>query len=158
MPDEEILAIEKSAFAAWPAAEVERLGGWRLRFNHGVTNRGSSVWPGPDAEAFALSERLDAVERFYTEREARACYQLSPVCDPTHLDGVLEALAGPLADNPRLDGTALIVGHLMNHTGLRAADLLGSPAKDLVQRLLGRTSSAASGKADGLQAQGTRDE
>ena len=87
---EEILAIEKSAFAAWPAAEVERLGGWRLRFNHGVTNRGSSVWPGPDGEAFALSERLDAVERFYTERGARACYQLSPVCDPTHLDGVLE--------------------------------------------------------------------
>jgi GNAT superfamily N-acetyltransferase len=87
---DEILAIEKSAFAAWPAAEIERLGGWHLRFNHGVTNRGSSVWPGPDPEPFALEERLDAVERFYAERGARACYQLSPVCDPAHLDRVLE--------------------------------------------------------------------
>lgn len=87
---EEILAIEKSAFASWPAAEVEKLGGWRLRFNYGVTNRGSSVWPGPDTEPFALTERLDAVERFYAERSGRACYQLTPVCSPSHLDAVLE--------------------------------------------------------------------
>ena len=40
MRDPEVLAIEKVAFEAWPAAEVEALGGWRLRFNHGITNRG----------------------------------------------------------------------------------------------------------------------
>ena len=41
MADPETLAIERVAFDAWPAAEVRVLGGWRLRFNHGVTNRGS---------------------------------------------------------------------------------------------------------------------
>lgn len=28
--------IERLAFDAWPAAEVEEQDGWRLRFNHGV--------------------------------------------------------------------------------------------------------------------------
>lgn len=88
---DEILAIERTAFDAWPAAEVERLGSWRLRFNHGVTNRGSSVWPGPGAREPALEARLDAVERFYAERGALARYQLSPVSDPADLDAVLEA-------------------------------------------------------------------
>jgi len=87
---DEILVIERSAFAAWPAAEVEVLGGWRLRYNHGVTNRGSSVWPGPGEAVQPLDERLDRVERFYAERGALACYQLSPICDPPHLDAVLE--------------------------------------------------------------------
>jgi GNAT superfamily N-acetyltransferase len=88
---DEILAIERTAFAAWPAAEVERLGGWRLRFNHGVTNRGSSVWPGPGPGAPTLEERLDAVEHFYAERGAPARYQLSPVSEPTDLDAALAA-------------------------------------------------------------------
>jgi GNAT superfamily N-acetyltransferase len=90
-PDPEILAIEQAAFDAWPAAEVQALGGWRLRFNHGVTNRGGSVWPGPGESELPLAARIAAVERFYAERGARACYQLSPAADPAGLD---EALAG----------------------------------------------------------------
>jgi GNAT superfamily N-acetyltransferase len=89
--DAEILAIERIAFAAWPAAEVEPLGGWRLRFNHGVTNRGSSVWPGPGPCEAGLAERIETVERFYQERGALACYQLSPAADPPELDAALAA-------------------------------------------------------------------
>ena len=72
MADPEILAIERVAFEAWPAAEVRALGGWRLRFNHGVTNRGSSVWPGPGPCETPLEERFAEVERFYAERSAAA--------------------------------------------------------------------------------------
>ena len=82
MRDPESLAIESVAFDAWPAAEVAALGGWRLRFNHGITNRGSSVWPGPGASELPLDARIDAVERFYAERGAAASYQLSPASDP----------------------------------------------------------------------------
>ena len=91
MADPEILAIERIAFDAWPAAEVRALGGWRLRFNHGVTNRGSSVWPGPGPCGATLAERVTAVEQFYAERGSRACYQLSPAADPPDLDAALAA-------------------------------------------------------------------
>ena len=93
MADPEILAIERVAFDAWPAAEVRALGGWRLRFNHGVTSRGSSVWPGPGAGAGegTLDARIAAVERFYAERGGAACFQLCPAAEPAELDAVLAA-------------------------------------------------------------------
>lgn len=89
----EILAIERAAFETWPAAEAVPLGGWRLRFNHGVTQRGSSVWPGPGASELPLAARIDAVERFYAERGTAAMFQLSPAADPPELDAAL-ALRG----------------------------------------------------------------
>ncbi len=91
MDDAEILAIERAAFETWPAAEVVALGGWRLRFNQGVTQRGSSVWPGPGASELPLGARIDAVERFYTERGAPAMFQLSPAAEPLELDAALAA-------------------------------------------------------------------
>jgi GNAT superfamily N-acetyltransferase len=90
-PDPEILAIERAAFDAWPAAEVATLGGWRLRFNHGVTNRAGSVWPGPGEAPEPLEARIDAVERFYAERGSPACFQLSPAAEPAGLDATLAA-------------------------------------------------------------------
>jgi len=89
--DAEILAIERVAFEAWPAAEAQALGGWRLRFNHGVTSRGCSVWPGPGAADTPLAARIAAVERFYAERGAAASYQISPAADPPELDAALAA-------------------------------------------------------------------
>ena len=93
MANAEILAIERAAFEAWPAAEVVPLGGWRLRFNHGVTQRASSVWPGPGASEIPLAARIHAAERFYAERGAAASFQLSPAADPLELDAAL-ALRG----------------------------------------------------------------
>jgi GNAT superfamily N-acetyltransferase len=91
MRDPEVLAIEKVAFQAWPAAEALALGGWRLRFNHGITNRGSSVWPGPGPCELPLDARIEAVERFYAARGGPACYQLSAASDPPGLDTALAA-------------------------------------------------------------------
>ena len=45
MGEPSVLEIEEAAFHAWPADEVLELSGWRLRFMHGVTHRGNSVWP-----------------------------------------------------------------------------------------------------------------
>ncbi len=84
------LAIERAAFEAWPAAEVQPLGGWRLRHNRGVTNRGNSVWPGPGAGP-GLDERLEIVEAFYRSRGLPALFQLTPVAEPAALDEALES-------------------------------------------------------------------
>jgi GNAT superfamily N-acetyltransferase len=91
MADAEVLAIERAAFAAWPAAEIAALGGWRLRFNHGVTQRASSVWPGPGPADPPLAARVDAVEDWYAARGASALYQLSPAAEPPELEAALEA-------------------------------------------------------------------
>lgn len=53
-----ILQLETLAANAWPAAEVQRLGGWRLRFHHGVTRRANSVWPNLTPSEHALEEQL----------------------------------------------------------------------------------------------------
>ena len=118
MIDPETLAIERAAFDAWPAAEVETLGGWRLRFNHGITNRASSVWPGPGRCELALHTRIAAVERFYAERGGPACFQLSPASDPPDLDDVLAArgyevfapVSVEVADLSRVASAALVTG------------------------------------------------
>lgn len=89
--DADVVAIERAAYEAWPAAEAQALGGWRLRFDRGVTNRGSSVWPGPGAGGPPLAARIEAVERFYAARGAAASYQLSPAVDPPELEAVLAA-------------------------------------------------------------------
>jgi GNAT superfamily N-acetyltransferase len=91
-PGDEITAIERTAFDAWPAAEVRALGAWRLRAMRGVTNRGNSVWMGPEnaLDRAELDARIEAVERFYRERALPALFQLTPLAPPA-LDGALAA-------------------------------------------------------------------
>lgn len=74
---------------AWPPAVVEDLDGWRLRYDHGVTQRANSVWPNEDRGRLSLEERLRAVGAFYRRRELPALYQISPPCLPSDLDAVL---------------------------------------------------------------------
>jgi ribosomal protein S18 acetylase RimI-like enzyme len=81
--------IEQLAFDAWPAAEVERLGGWRLRFNRGVTNRANCVWPNELTGALALDERIARVEAAYRARGLPAKFQITPAAQPRGLDAEL---------------------------------------------------------------------
>lgn len=74
---------------AWPPAVVEDLDGWRLRHDHGVTQRANSVWPNEAGRRLSLERRLRAVEAFYRERKLPARYQISPACLPSDLDAVL---------------------------------------------------------------------
>ncbi len=67
--------IEGLALHARPPAVVEDLGGWRLRYDRGVTQRANSVWPHEARGRLSLKDRLHAVEAFYRERELQVLYQ-----------------------------------------------------------------------------------
>jgi len=87
----EIGAIEACANRAWPAAHVEKLDGWRLRWSDGLTRRGNSVYPLDDSGDMPLGEKLDRVESWYRDRGVGALYQLSPIASPPGLDAALAA-------------------------------------------------------------------
>ena len=78
--------IEELAMDARPAAVVQALDGWRLRFNWGVTSRTNSVWPNEAGDAVPLAERLRIVEDFYAQYGAPAQYQMTPAACPNDLD------------------------------------------------------------------------
>lgn len=84
-----VLEVEERAFRAWPAAEVEELDGWRLRFNVGVTGRANSVWPNAVTGARPLEERLDRVEAAYTSHGLPPKFQICPAACPSDLDAAL---------------------------------------------------------------------
>jgi N-acetylglutamate synthase len=83
----EIEELETLAFAAWPAARVEAVEGWRLRTMSGVTRRANSVFT-----CGAVSDVDSAVgqaEAFYAEHGQPAIFQLTPGSVPAGLDGWL---------------------------------------------------------------------
>lgn len=86
-----ILTLETIAANAWPAAEVELCGGWRLRSSQGVTRRANSVWPNRDDGALPLEAKLAHVEAYYAAQDRPAIYQICDVMQPAQLDAVLAA-------------------------------------------------------------------
>lgn len=84
-----IRGIEEAAADAVPAAVVEHLGGWRLRFNHGVKRRPNSVLANVDDGTLDIETKLAQVETFYAERGLRGRFQLSPASVPDDLDARL---------------------------------------------------------------------
>ena len=76
MPQEPISAIEETAARAWPAAEVELLDGWRLRYTEGVTRRVLIVWGtsvAPNTFALGIDQDRDVmvVHRLVAEQEGK---------------------------------------------------------------------------------------
>lgn len=89
------------AARAWPPLEEVALGGWRLRFAHGVTRRANSVLPlGPD-DGGDVEARIDAVERAYRAHGLPPRFQLFPAAQPADLDARLER-RGYAAEAPTL--------------------------------------------------------
>lgn len=88
---EHIRAIEEVAADAVPAAVVERLDGWRLRFNFGVKRRPNSVLANADGGEMGLTAKLERAEAFYAAHGLKARFQLCPASVPAGLDAVLEA-------------------------------------------------------------------
>lgn len=84
-----IYYIEELAANAWPAAVVQVLDGWRLRFNWNVTRRANSVWPNGPGRYHDLAEKLAWVEAFYARRGVPARYQICPAAQPADLDAIL---------------------------------------------------------------------
>jgi ribosomal protein S18 acetylase RimI-like enzyme len=83
--------LEELAFSAWPAEEVVRADGWRLRWSRGVTRRANSVWPNEATGDVSLADRIARAEAFYAERGAVAMFQISPAARPDGLDAALAA-------------------------------------------------------------------
>jgi ribosomal protein S18 acetylase RimI-like enzyme len=83
--------IEELALRAWPAARVEEVDGWLLRWNHGVTGRGNSVWPNRDGGGLDPEAKIAAAEAFYAGHRLPAHFQLCDAAEPPDLDARLAA-------------------------------------------------------------------
>ncbi len=99
-------AIERRAYAAWPAEEVMHLGGWRLRAMRGVSRRANSVWPSsgalsdhgaeregggaPSERGVELESRIERAEAWYESKGLSAAFQLTRRATPRGLDTALE--------------------------------------------------------------------
>lgn len=103
----QIQQLETLAANAWPAAEVQSLDGWWLRYAAGVTRRANSVWPNGAGTSVALAEKLAAVENFYGERNLPARYQICPAAQPVDLDPHLAKLGYTLVAPTAVQVTAL---------------------------------------------------
>lgn len=91
--------LEELAANAWPAAVIQVVDGWRLRFNGQVTRRANSVWPNEMGNYHTLTEKLALVEDFYARRNSPARYQICPAAQPANLDAILEE-RGYIRDAP----------------------------------------------------------
>ncbi|MEO1060001.1 MAG: GNAT family N-acetyltransferase [Actinomycetota bacterium] len=97
--------LEDAALSSWPAAEVERIGGWGLGASGGFTSRANSVHVGGDIDPHDLDARLAAVDAFYGERGLQPRIQV-PLPHVSLLDGLrtrswetrpgADVLVGPL--------------------------------------------------------------
>ena len=94
-----IETLERCAFDAWPAEEVEALSGWRLRAMRGVSRRANSVWTFEGALDGSLEERIERVEAWYAARGLAPTFQVTKRSRPEGLDALL-AQRGYAVDAP----------------------------------------------------------
>jgi N-acetylglutamate synthase len=83
-----LLAIERAGVRAWPALETELISGWLWRYANGGSQRANSVsaleFSGGD-----LGAAITEAERRYRERGAAPQFQISDICAPAALPGLL---------------------------------------------------------------------
>ena len=82
---------ECRAFRTWPAATMERLDGWILRFNDGVTHRANSVFTVDFPEGSDAAAAIAAAEAFFAAHGQPPCFMISPASIPRDLDRRLAA-------------------------------------------------------------------
>jgi GNAT superfamily N-acetyltransferase len=82
--------IERCAYDAWPAEEVESFEGWRLRAMRGVSRRANSVWAFEATGDIPVEERIDRVERWYGSRNLAPTFQVAARARPEGLDAKLD--------------------------------------------------------------------
>lgn len=81
----QIVELEQVTANAWIAKETERLGGWLLRANGGVTKRANSVLP-LGAPIIPLDEAIEKVIDFYRKRDLIPRFQMTDTSKPIELD------------------------------------------------------------------------
>lgn len=83
------LRVEKLLLRSWPSAEMVEYDGWILRASGGYTKRANSVNP-HFGSSLPLQEKLDHCEGFFAARGLPSIFRLTPISQPTGLDGFLE--------------------------------------------------------------------
>jgi ribosomal protein S18 acetylase RimI-like enzyme len=86
---DDIALIEELAANAVPAAIIQEVDGWRLRYSGGVTRRANSVLAARDGGRLGLDERLAVAEAFYARHGTPCRFQICPASRP---EGLAEAL------------------------------------------------------------------
>jgi GNAT superfamily N-acetyltransferase len=86
---QEIAKLERIAFNAWRARDLEYLGDWILRANDGITRRANSVLP-VGSPKMQTNRAVEDVVAFYEMRQLPPRFQMSPACEPDDLDDVLD--------------------------------------------------------------------
>lgn len=90
-PDD-ILAFDRIAADAWPAPYITDIDGWSVRYGEGVSRRANSVAPWPSISGgHVLIDQIEAVERFYQDRNLPPRFQVSPAAEPENLDEELSS-------------------------------------------------------------------
>lgn len=123
------LLLETLAAQAWPAAEIEELDGWQLRFTHNVSRRANSVWPNGDNGRYTLTDKLSRVEAFYAQHSLPARYQITPAAQPANLDAIL-ADRGYVTDAPTHVQTAVLTTVIDQTRAAHAVTLTPRPTAD----------------------------
>lgn len=96
--------LDELAANAWPAATVQNLGAWRLRYTPGVDRRRSNsvLPPTPDAAgALPVTAALETAYEFYARRGLPLRIQVTPLGQQRRLDERLAA-AGLRSEAPTL--------------------------------------------------------
>ena len=86
----QIARIEELAANAWPAACVQMMDGWRLRYTGGTSRRINSVWPNLELGDIPLEDKLALAEEFYARRGQLPRFQICPAAQPDDLAQVLK--------------------------------------------------------------------
>jgi GNAT superfamily N-acetyltransferase len=80
--------IEDASLRAWPAIESQSLDGWELRSSGAFSKRASSV-QSLGVSRLALSDKVDASEKWYRSRGLPVVFRMTPFSEPG-LDDHLE--------------------------------------------------------------------
>lgn len=97
-PDK-IRHLEDLTPLVWPPAETDRLDGWLLAFDRGVTHRANAVFPNAWSGQIDLGKAITEVERRYRARGLPPTFKLTSASVPAELDGTLTA-AGYWEEGP----------------------------------------------------------
>ncbi len=135
-----LLAIERAAVAAWPAAETADVDGWLWRYSGGGSQRANSVatlaFRGADPEL-----AIDAVEARYRARGATPMFQICDVTAPGDLDERLQRRGYRLQEPCTC--LAKAISPATTGTGTAGVEIADRPGEDWLAVYLGGISDSS---------------
>jgi len=82
----QIIEIEQIASHAWPAHEVQYLGGWMLRASYGITHRANSTLILDELPEGDIDSAIQIIREFYISRGLPPRFQLTNASVPANID------------------------------------------------------------------------